>query len=107
MNLLETRFLKYVAELRTCPSPPRLPHDVLGDTCNHLICARQHEERDPHQRDVVLYIPDDLLVISHVGKQAWRMRYDFCFGNGSAAGILSTKGLLCWGNRGSCAPSWR
>jgi len=52
-----------------------------------------HKERDPHQRDVVLYIPDDLLVISHVGKQAWRMRYDFCFGNGSAAGILSTKGL--------------
>jgi len=50
-----------------------------------------HKERDPKQRDIVLYIPDDILVINHVGKQAFRMRYDFGFG--SSSGMSSTKGM--------------
>jgi len=50
-----------------------------------------HKERDPDQRDVVLFIPDDMLVINHHAQQAWRMRYDFAFGEGSA--VACTKGL--------------
>jgi len=50
-----------------------------------------HQQRDPKQRDIVLYIPDNLLVINHQSKQAWRMRYDFVFGD--SGGMCSTKGL--------------
>mmetsp|Transcript_11334 Transcript_11334/g.28525 ORF Transcript_11334/g.28525 Transcript_11334/m.28525 type:complete len:787 (-) Transcript_11334:457-2817(-) len=50
-----------------------------------------HKDRDSKQRDVVLYIPDEILVINHHAKQSWRQRYDFVFGEG--AGVSCTKGL--------------
>jgi len=50
-----------------------------------------HKDRDPKQRDIILYIPDEILVINHHAKQAWRMRYDFVFGQGT--GVSCTKGL--------------
>eukprot|EP00405_Crypthecodinium_cohnii_P014595 CAMPEP_0206449168 /NCGR_PEP_ID=MMETSP0324_2-20121206/17930_1 /ASSEMBLY_ACC=CAM_ASM_000836 /TAXON_ID=2866 /ORGANISM="Crypthecodinium cohnii, Strain Seligo" /LENGTH=771 /DNA_ID=CAMNT_0053918497 /DNA_START=59 /DNA_END=2374 /DNA_ORIENTATION=+ len=50
-----------------------------------------HKERDPEQRDVVLYVPDSILVINHHAKQAWRMQYDFAFGD--ATGVSATKGV--------------
>merc|ERR1719379_912594 len=39
--------------------------------------------RDPEQRDLVLYIPDELLVINHQQRQAWRVRYEFVFSESS------------------------
>jgi len=54
--------------------------------------VKLHQKRDPKQRDLVMYIPDDLLVINHQSGQSWRVRYDFIF---SAAGTLhSTKGMV-------------
>lgn len=50
-----------------------------------------HSARDPEQRDLVMYIPDDLLVINHQTQQAWRMRYDFVFSG--VGGMCHTKGL--------------
>lgn len=49
------------------------------------------KERDADQRDLVLYIPDEIVVINHVASQAWRMRYDFVFGGKD--GVESTKGI--------------
>lgn len=51
----------------------------------------EHQKRDPSQRDIVLYIPDELMVINHQSKGAWKMKYDFVF-NG-LDGLCSTKGL--------------
>mmetsp|Transcript_11356 Transcript_11356/g.26196 ORF Transcript_11356/g.26196 Transcript_11356/m.26196 type:complete len:776 (+) Transcript_11356:93-2420(+) len=48
-------------------------------------------DRNPQQRDLVLYIPDELLVINHQMQQAWRMHYDFVFPK--AGGVLCTKGV--------------
>jgi len=52
-----------------------------------------HQKRDAEQRDLVLYIPDELLIINHQSQQSWRMRYDFVF-NSSNGGMKSTKGLV-------------
>mmetsp|Transcript_42043 Transcript_42043/g.97961 ORF Transcript_42043/g.97961 Transcript_42043/m.97961 type:complete len:648 (-) Transcript_42043:72-2015(-) len=54
--------------------------------------VKLHQKRDPSQRDLVMYIPDDLLVINHQSQQSWRVRYDFIF---SAGGTMhSTKGMV-------------
>ena len=53
--------------------------------------VKLHKEREPKQRDLVMYIPDNMLIINHNMQQAWRMQYDFVF-NGDGK-MLSTKGL--------------
>ncbi|CAJ1406810.1 unnamed protein product [Effrenium voratum] len=50
-----------------------------------------HKDRDPSQRDLVMYIPDNMLIINHQMQSAWRMKYDFAFAAGGK--ILSTKGM--------------
>ena len=44
-------------------------------------------ERPADQRDLVLYLPDEILVVDHYSAKAWSDRYDF------AVGGVSTEGL--------------
>ncbi|MEL6947961.1 MAG: anthranilate synthase [Pseudomonadota bacterium] len=44
--------------------------------------------RPDDQRDMVLYLPDEILVVDHHAASAWKERYDFADGQG-----LSTEGL--------------
>lgn len=53
--------------------------------------VKLHQQRDPAQRDLVLYIPDELLVVNHQARQSWRMKYDFVFGE--SGGMNITKGI--------------
>lgn len=64
--------------------------------------VKLHQKRDPDQRDLVMYIPDELLVINHQSQQAWRMRYDFVFKD--THGMRSTKGLSGGGPRSEFQP---
>ena len=43
--------------------------------------------RPPHQRDLVLYLPDDLLIVDHQGGIAQRLRYEFAAAGRSTAGL--------------------
>ncbi|NBC32868.1 MAG: anthranilate synthase component I [Alphaproteobacteria bacterium] len=43
--------------------------------------------RDPRQRDLVLYLPDRILVVDHYRQQAQWHEYDIAFGNRSTAGL--------------------
>ena len=43
--------------------------------------------RPPHQRDLVLYLPDDLLIVDHQGGIAQRLRYEFAGAGRSTAGL--------------------
>lgn len=52
-----------------------------------------HQRRDELQRDLVMYIPDELLVINHQAQQSWKIRYDFVFHGSSGSAVLCTKGL--------------
>ncbi|MDR3502619.1 MAG: anthranilate synthase component I [Legionella sp.] len=39
----------------------------------------QHKERDPAQRDMVLYLPDEIFVVNHRKEEAFVNRYEFQF----------------------------
>jgi anthranilate synthase len=48
-----------------------------------------HQKRDPKQRDLVLFLPDEILVIDILSNAAWRLLYDFS----TAAGGPTTAGM--------------
>ncbi|MBM3221857.1 MAG: anthranilate synthase component I [Candidatus Rokubacteria bacterium] len=47
-------------------------------------------ERSPEQRDLVLYIPDELVIVDHRRGTAQRRRYDFEVGGRSTVGVPRT-----------------
>ncbi len=49
-----------------------------------------HQRRDEAQRDLLLYLPDDILVIDILANNAHRLRYDFSAGGKSTAGLPRT-----------------
>lgn len=49
--------------------------------------------RDPRQRDVVLYMPDSILVVDKRENRAWKVSYEFTWCTPGAASILDTTGL--------------
>ncbi|MEM6847221.1 MAG: anthranilate synthase component I [Pseudomonadota bacterium] len=44
-------------------------------------------DRPAAQRDIVLYLPDEILTVDHYGKTANVARYEFAFGNHTTAGV--------------------
>jgi anthranilate synthase len=49
--------------------------------------VEQKLERAPGQRDLVLFLPDEILVVDHYTAQAWHDRYDFALGDHSTEGL--------------------
>lgn len=47
----------------------------------------QRMEREDDQRDLVLYIPDDILVVDSDRRASWRVQYDFSVGGSSTQGL--------------------
>ena len=45
------------------------------------------QERDPEQRDLVLYLPDDIVVVDQDKRDAWRVSYEFCVDGQSTQGL--------------------
>ncbi|KAB8330193.1 anthranilate synthase [Scytonema tolypothrichoides VB-61278] len=50
----------------------------------------KHLERSADQRDLVLYLPDELLVVDYHLQQAFRVQYDFVTKNGSTRDLPRT-----------------
>lgn len=50
--------------------------------------------RPPQQRDLVLYLPDDLLIVDHEGGVAQRFQYDFAANGRSTAGLAGGGGRV-------------
>lgn len=48
------------------------------------------QPRDPDQRDVVLYLPDEILVVDNQRNDAWKLRYDFWLDGQSTQGMERT-----------------
>lgn len=46
----------------------------------------QHQLREADQRDLVLFVPDELVIVDHQKGTAVRHRYDFAFGDASSIG---------------------
>ncbi len=68
------------------------------DLVQQLDPVPQRLARDPGQRDLVLYLPDELFVVDHVGETCTRLRYDF------ALGAARTDGLPREGTRSELGP---
>lgn len=45
------------------------------------------EERDPEQRDLLLYLPDSVYVVDADKRDAWHVTYDFCVNQKSTQGM--------------------
>lgn len=45
------------------------------------------QDRDPQQRDLLLYLPDSILVVDQDKRDAWKISYDFAFQGKSTKGI--------------------
>lgn len=51
---------------------------------------RQHLKRPTDQRDLVLYLPDELIVVDYYQQQAFRLQYEFETANGSTNNLPRT-----------------
>lgn len=47
----------------------------------------QSQERDDDQRDILLYLPDTMLVVDQDKRDAWKVDYDFCVNQRSTQGL--------------------
>ena len=45
------------------------------------------QERDPEQRDLVLFLPDSIYVVDQDKRDAWHVTYDFCVNQKSTQGM--------------------
>jgi len=45
------------------------------------------QDRDPLQRDLLLYLPDEIIVVDQDKKDAWTISYDFCVDGVSTQGL--------------------
>lgn len=53
----------------------------------------QRKERDPEQREMVLYLPDEIFVVNHRKEEAFVRRYDFQF-QGKSTQALAREGAF-------------
>lgn len=45
------------------------------------------QDRDPEQRDLLLYLPDKIVVVDQDKRDAWKVSYDFCVDQRSTQGM--------------------
>ena len=69
-----------------------------------ILLLRLKQQREASQRDLVLYLPDDILIIDVLANAAWRLKYEFSTGNGgpSTLGLprsgFNERGYEYWNN---------
>jgi len=51
------------------------------------------QERDPNQRDLLLYLPDEIVVVDQDKCDAWTIRYDFCVDGKCTQGLPRGEGV--------------
>ena len=80
--------LRSLVELFESPDPHLGLYGAFGyDLAFQFDAIRLHHARSDRQRDLLLYLPDELLVIDHRREQAHRVRYDFEVDGRSTAGL--------------------
>jgi len=53
---------------------------------------KQSQNRDINQRDILLYIPDEIVVVDPNRRDAWTISYDFCINGMSTQGLSRSNG---------------
>ena len=52
------------------------------------------QERDPTQRDLLLYLPDEIVVVDQDKRSAWTISYDFCVDGKGTQGLPRGEGQI-------------
>ncbi|MBE9167858.1 anthranilate synthase [Pleurocapsales cyanobacterium LEGE 06147] len=60
----------------------------------------KHLERSEEQRDLVLYLPDELIVVDYYQQRAFRLQYEFKTKHGSTSGLPRTGEVIDY--KGKC-----
>jgi anthranilate synthase len=78
-----------IRDLFASPADPLLGlYGAFGyDLIFQLEALEEKRDRDPDQRDIVLYLPDEILITDHAANVSARIRYDFRHSGGSTAGL--------------------
>ncbi|MBL8581169.1 MAG: anthranilate synthase, partial [Rhizobiaceae bacterium] len=77
-----------VALFRTEADPNLGLYGAFGyDLAFQFDPVELHQERQESQRDLVLYLPDEILVVDHYSAKAWLDRYDYAIGDRSTEGL--------------------
>ncbi len=81
--------LRAVVELFRSDADPNLAlYGAFGyDLCFQFDPIEFKLERPDDQRDMVMYLPDEILVVDHHAAEAWHERYDYTIGTRSTAGM--------------------
>jgi anthranilate synthase len=81
--------LRRIRDLFASPSDPLLGlYGAFGyDLIFQLEALKEKRPRDPAQRDIVLYLPDEILVTDHAANSSSRVRYEFSHAGRSTAGL--------------------
>src|SRR5919199_131207 len=84
--------LRVLLELFYSPADPHLGlYGAFGyDLAFQFEPLRLRLERPIHQRDLVLYLPDELVIVDHYTERAVRRRYDFEVDGRSTRGLPRT-----------------
>ena len=57
------------------------------DLCFQFDPVEFKQKRPDDQRDMVMFLPDEILVVDHHAAQAWHERYEFAIGDESTEGL--------------------
>lgn len=60
------------------------------DLCFQFEPIEKHLPRAADHRDIVLFMPDEIIRVDHANRQAWVHRYDFTFGSMTTEGLPRT-----------------
>jgi len=78
-----------------CFAAPEDPHLGLYGAFGYDLAlqfepVRTRLKRPEHQRDLLLYLPDELLIVDHRRERATRRRYEFAVGGAGTRGLART-----------------
>ncbi|MEM8750744.1 MAG: anthranilate synthase [Pseudomonadota bacterium] len=77
-----------IALFRTDADPSLALYGAFGyDLCFQFDPIEFKLERPDDQRDMVMYLPDEILVVDHHAAKAWHQRYEFTIGDATTKGL--------------------
>ena len=78
-----------VALFKSDADPNLALYGAFGyDLCFQFDPIQFKLERPEDQRDMVMFLPDEILVVDHHAAEAWHERYDFAIGDSTTMGLL-------------------
>ncbi|MEE9313227.1 MAG: anthranilate synthase component I [Rhizobiaceae bacterium] len=81
--------LRAIVDLFRSDADPSLAlYGAFGyDLCFQFDAIELKQKRPDDQRDMMMYLPDEILIVDHHAAEAWHERYEFSFENSTTIGL--------------------